>query len=269
MSDEKNLDRLNTPASESLSLALPTAEPELAVLDRAWRNDPADLAVLRYPCLKTSALGESTALDAMLNRFVAEDDFWLLLPSPAAAHAVVARMESLELQESLPAGRLVALGLASAQALTEMEFPHTPTEAERLTEGDEALPDHIPPGSDVIVPVAARAHDPLIAQLRRLGYTVHATQAYARFLAEGDHTVGVYLFEGRIDAIFFASPDHLRFFRRRLLQEGGVLSMLDHVRIYCADHWTAEVAAEYSLQVVAVIGSLDPAQIEHIIQARA
>lgn len=255
-------------------IVLPIHESEDPGFGPALREADAEPAY--YPCLQVEPLDDHSDFEHALRQFSepahgnSQQDTWILVTTPAAAQALLDRVEHLQLADTLPAERIAALGatayatLRTSKVLAVDDAPDYSERIQhfdRISEGENSLVDGLPTNAKIIVPTAEQAYEPLIPQLKRLGYTVHATPAYARFPAEGGDNVGRFLFEGSVEAILFTSPEQLRFFRRRLLNEGGVLSMLDHVRVYCMDPWTADVAAEYGLAHAQSLATTDPAEI--------
>lgn len=238
--------------TEQTWVVLPHEPDTFPLLESALHAE--QIHVLHYPVLHTQAVENGAELDTGLQAFCSAgpddgDPPYLLLASPAAARAVGARLDALNLSEKLPLARTVLLGAATAAAaahvlpgVAQMRY------VDGLETGAARLTEKCPPPSRLLLPVAAQAFEPLTDQLSRAGYGVNSLPAYARFPGQGGDPVGSYLFQGRVDAILFSRPEQLRFFRRRLLAEGGVMNMLDHVAVYCLDAWTTEVAVQLGLK---------------------
>ncbi|MEX1019469.1 MAG: uroporphyrinogen-III synthase [Litorilinea sp.] len=282
---------------EAFSCVLPVANNEFAPLADALTRAGATL--FYYPGVRTEPLPAAEIQESLNASVPAAPDAdnpsaphkpasttpWLLLTSHAAVHALTPYLSDLRTQLPIATvGRAAAFALSGSDiesdtdtdlrqngSILRLQTIHTDLTIQDTNPDAAAttVTESIPTSAPLIMPVAAQAHEPLLGELRRRGYTVTPVPVYRRFMGRGGDPVAAYLFQGGVDAIFFPSPEHLRFFRRRLMQEGGVLSMLDHVRVYCWDNWTATVAREYGLSVTGVLGTLTPEHMQHMLQARA
>lgn len=282
----------NTPAN-GIWIALPTRADEFPEFTAAVHTALASARgqaehgqVLHYPCLTVQDLSQpearvkawERALDTLPQAGTgAADAIWVLLASAAAAQAFGDLLNALDASRMADlADRLQVAAIGKASQLAAAAFSADVGGIRDLTtlqavDTDETGADEsvltsiIPPQTPILLPVAEEAHEPLVAELTRLGHAVTTVPLYRRFLGTSGDPVGQYLFEGRIDYVIFPSPEHLRFFRRRLLSEGGVLSMLDHVHVLCWDAWTASVARQFGLAVRALVDPGDATSIRRAI----
>lgn len=83
---------------------------------------------------------------------------------------------------------------------------------------------------------------------------------------EESEAVPLLLWQGKVDAIWFATGDAVRGFARRLKHDGGTLAMLDNVEVVAASDEVAQAASALGLRVSAQ--SSDAAEIEVAARAR-
>lgn len=104
----------------------------------------------------------------------------------------------------------------------------------------------------------------LAASLPERGVRVIAYDAKGH--AEESDAVPGLLWQGKVDAIWFATGDGVTGFARRLKHDGGTLAMLDNVEVIVATAEVAQTAAALGLRVTAQTS--DAADIEEAARAR-
>jgi uroporphyrinogen-III synthase len=203
-----------------------------------------------YPCIDFAPPHDIDALDAAIQHAVADKFDWLIVPSTTSVDALAERMALAGLTGLDLAGlRVAAVGPRVAQAVTERLGLVVKVIPEDTIDTDLAAILTIRPGQRVFLPQSAQTKTNLANGLMVAGADVTVVTAYRPVLAEGGDDVPTQLWRGRIDAITFANPATIRYFRKRLDIMGGNLSMLQDVVVACMDSATADAARQYGLRV--------------------
>ncbi len=231
-----------------LYVVITQAEEQSTVFSQLLRDRGA--TPVFYPCIDFAPPRNIDALDAALQHAVADKFDWLIVPSTASVDSLAERMAVAGLTGPDLAGlRVAAVGPRVAQAVTERLGLVVKIIPEGIVDTELAEILTIRPGQRVFLPQSAQAKTDLANGLMVAGADVTAVTAYRPVLAEGGDDVPTQLWRGKIDAITFANPATVRYFRKRLDIMGGNLSMLQDVVVACMDAATADAARQYGLRV--------------------
>ena len=168
---------------------------------------------IAYPCIAIAPLGDFTELDDCLSNL--HDFDWLALSSGNAVRAVAERARELAALPSLKRVRVAALGpVTEAEARVHLgrgaDFVPAAFSA-------EALARELPLGarSRILLPQSDLADERTAAIMRTRGAEVRAVVAYRTVAGSGGADLPAMLAGDKIDALTFASPSAVRFFRQR------------------------------------------------------
>ena len=166
-----------------------------------------------YPCIAIELPADTDALDAALGRLGNME--WLALSSGNAAWAVAQRARDLGVKSEIGRVKIAALGPAtSAEVVRQLgrtaDFVPASYNAESLA---RELP--LEPGDGVLLPQSDLAEAKAAEILRERGAAVSAVVAYHTVVGQGGTDLPAMIARGEIDALSFASPSAVRYFRRR------------------------------------------------------
>lgn len=206
-----------------------------------------------YPCLEILPSDNLAELDDHLQRLVAGDYDWLVLPTATAVIVLSERLAHLKIDPKVLASRRVALYGATtrlaAQELLQLDVASLPE-----AESHEELVRKLDIASDsrvlLLLPAGARSDWP--ALLGGKGVKVTSVAAYRACMGQGGDALPAMLWSGEIDALVFTSENNVRYFAKRLHYEGGTLAMLDDVTVVCIEPQTAAAARALGLHVAVV-----------------
>lgn len=232
-----------------------TSSPSLAnkriVITRACRQAAAlaDLIhqfgglPIAYPCIKIKLPANDETLDRHLRQLNGYD--WIAFTSSNAVWALAERIGATGSYRELADVKVAALGPTTAAECRRLfaraaDFIPSAYSSERLA---RELP--IAPGARVFLPQSDLADDKAADILRERGALVTARVAYQTRIATGGVDLPAFIAQGRIDALSFASPSAVRFFRQRCpLEEALCLPAA------CLGASTAKSAAELGFATV-------------------
>ena len=166
-----------------------------------------------YPCIAIIPPADPSALDCHLRNLRQFD--WLALSSSNAARAVADRARNIERYSSLTDMRIAALGPATNTELRRhigrgADFIPTGYSAESLA---RELPLDKP--CRILLPQSDLADSRAEEILKSRGADVTAVEAYRTIVGRGGADLPAMIGENQIDALTFASPSAVRFFRQR------------------------------------------------------
>ncbi len=170
-------------------------------------------APIAYPCIAIAPPTDFAEFDDCLLRLHAYD--WLALSSGNAVRAVADRARTMAALPALKRMRIAALGPA-----TEAETrSHLGRGADFVPSafGAEALARELPVGerSRILLPQSDLADDRAAQIMRSRGADVTAVVAYRTVTGSGGANLPAMIASGKIDALTFASPSAILFFRQR------------------------------------------------------
>ena len=170
-------------------------------------------APISYPCIAIAPPLDFAAFDHCLRNLHEYD--WLTLSSGNAVRAVADRARTLTVLPLLKRIRMAALGPATEAELRRRidkgaDFVPTAFSA-------DALARQIPIGERrrVLLPQSDLADDQAAKIMRSRGAEVSTVVAYRTVIGSGGADVPALLAKGEVDALTFASPSAVRFFRQR------------------------------------------------------
>lgn len=120
----------------------------------------------------------------------------------------------------------------------------------------ETAPDAQPGELCIVLAGSESEIAPLTQSLAALGVIVLAYEAKSH--AEESERVPVLLWQGKVDAIWFATPSAVQGFARRLKHDGGTLAMLDNVEVVAATDAVAQAAYDLGMRVSATTSEHAP-----------
>ncbi len=195
--------------------------------------------LVHYPCEEMLPLDDTRELDDALRDVAAGKYDGLLLTTPDAVAALLARLDELGLDaDLLHKTKIAAYGADTRLALQALG-----------RNGSSIQPTPDPePGSRYLLPISAGRVSDWPERFQARDAHVNVVPAYrAHMRRDGDDLPGM-LWAGSIDAMVFVSGDNVRHFATRLRHDGGTLAMLDHVPIACIDQLTQAAAAAFGLR---------------------
>lgn len=210
--------------------------PPLEALIREFGAVP-----LAYPCVEIELPGRSSALDVHLRDL---DNFdWIAFSSSNAVWAVAARARSMQVDMETGCIKLAALGPATATELQRRlarraDFMPESFSAEGLA---RQLP--VQKGDRVLLPQSDLADQNAAEVMRSRGAIVTAPIAYRTVVGRGGVNLPKLIAQDKIDALSFASPSAVRFFRRRCPIEAAL-----RLPVVCLGPATAKAAYEHNFQ---------------------
>ncbi len=188
---------------------------------RARQQAPPLLKLLRdlgaipisYPCLAIKAPVDPRPLDNCLLKLGDYD--WLVLTSSNAPLAIVKRLEMLQLAPDWSGLKVAVVGpktRAEWQRLAAIDVDFMPVEY-----GTGQLAPSLPLQAPcrILLPQSNLAHRETAETLRARGATVTTVTAYQTVSGEGGEDLPAMIEAEQIDALTFASPSALHFFRQR------------------------------------------------------
>ncbi len=180
----------------------------LEVLIREFRAIPVS-----YPCIAIMPPADPSALERHLRNLRQFD--WLALSSSNAAKAVADRARNIGMCSALTDMRIAALGPATNTELRQhigrgADFIPTSYSAESLA---RELPLDKP--CRILLPQSDLADSRAEEILESRGADVTAVVAYRTIVGSGGADLPAMIGENQIDALTFASPSAVRFFRQR------------------------------------------------------
>lgn len=191
------------------------------VITRAHRQAPPLEALISerggipvlFPCIEIAPPSDPATFDIHLPKL---DEFdWLAFSSGNAVWALAERARATDVELDIRRAKIAALGPATSaelrrQLACEPDFTPTAYSAENLA---RQLP--LKPGDRILLPQSDLA-DPAAADILRLrGADVTAPVAYRTLVGQGGAVLPALIEDGLIDALTFASPSAVRFFRQR------------------------------------------------------
>ncbi|MCE2471694.1 MAG: uroporphyrinogen-III synthase [Anaerolineae bacterium] len=167
---------------------------------------------IAYPCIAIEPPLDTAAFDQCL-RSLAEYD-WLALSSGNAVRALADRARALAVLPSLKRIKIAALGPATAaewRRQTGRGADFVPTAF-----NVEALAREIPIGQRrrILLPQSDLADEGAAAIMRSRGAEVTTLVAYRTVIGSGGADLASFIAKRQIDALSFASPSAVRFFRQ-------------------------------------------------------
>ncbi len=168
---------------------------------------------ITYPCIAVVAPTDVAALDRHVRNLHEYD--WLAFSSGNAVRAVADRARALAALPQLKRLRAAALGHSTEAEMRRQigkAADFVPTEFSA-----EALARQMPLGerSTVLLPQSDLADDQAAAIMRSRGADVSTVVAYRTVIGSGGVDLGAMISTGAVDALTFASPSAVRFFRQR------------------------------------------------------
>lgn len=196
-----------------------------------------------YPCLAIATPTDDAEFDRCLLSLTQFD--WLALGSGNAVRAVAARARALVLLPQLKRMKIAALGPSTAAEVRReigqaADFVPTAFSA-------EGLASEMPIGNDsrILLPQSDLAEEKTAEILRSRGAAVKTPVAYRSVIGSGGADMPAMIAESEIDALTFASPSAVRFFRQRY----GAPAALA-LPALCLGETTASAAAEAGFRCV-------------------
>ena len=166
-----------------------------------------------YPCLAIAALEDTSALDEQLRNLHLFDT--LILTSSNTVIALDERLRALDVEVDWSRLRIAAIGPSTAAALLQRmgrrpdflpEAPSTRVLARALS---------VAPGEQIYLPQSGLAGAETAEILRERGADVTLQVAYRTVNGSGGENVPAMIERDAIDALTFASPSAVGFFRQR------------------------------------------------------
>ena len=166
-----------------------------------------------YPCLDIATLEDSSALDEQLRNMQQFDT--LILTSSNTVIALADRLQTLDIHVDLSRLRIAAIGPSTEAELQRRmgrradfvpEAPSTHLLARTLA---------VTPGERIYLPQSGLAGVKTADILRERGADVVLQVAYRTVNGSGGEDVPAMIERGEIDALTFASPSAVGFFRER------------------------------------------------------
>ena len=196
-----------------------------------------------YPCIDIMPPADPGALDYHLRNLCQFD--WLALSSSNAARAVVARARNMGICPSLTEMRIAALGPATDTELRQLigrgaDFIPACYSAENLA---RELPLNLP--CRILLPQSDLADSRAAEILRQRGANVTAVVAYRTIAGSGGADLPAMIAENQIDALTFASPSAVKFFRQRCAAPQAL-----NLPALCLGPSTAKAAKDQGFQEV-------------------
>ncbi len=194
-----------------------------------------------YPCLDIAPPPEPAALDARLRNL--RDFDWIAFSSGNAVWAIAERARAIGVEKNLAQARIAALGPATSAELRRQlsrdpDFTPSAFSAENLA---RQLP--LNPGERILLPQSDLADRKAADILRARGAALTALVAYRTLVGQGGVDLPSLIANAEIDALTFASPSALRFFRQRC-----PLAKALSLPALCLGPSTAKAAAEQGFQ---------------------
>lgn len=190
-----------------------------------------------YPCIEIAPLTDHDALDIHLRNLGNFD--WLAFTSGNAVWAIAERARAIDIEQDLSRAKIAALGPATSAELRrqlsrDADFTPAAYSAENLA---RQLP--LSQGDRILLPQSNLADHKAADILRSRGADLTALVAYRTLVGRGGIDLPAQIATGRIDALTFASPSAVRFFRQRCPQEDAL-----SLPTLCLAPSTAKAAAE-------------------------
>ena len=202
-----------------MSRQLPLAGKQI-VVTRARRQAPRLEALIRgqggipvrYPCIDIVPT-DPAALDIGLRQLDAFD--WLVFSSGNAVWALAERARAMGVEQNFVRAKIATVGPATSAELRRQlgrneDFTPTSYSAEDLA---RQLP--LEPGAQILLPQSDLADPAASDILHRRGGNVTRLVAYRTLVGQGGADLPSLITDGKIDALTFASPSAVRFFRQR------------------------------------------------------
>ena len=193
---------------------------------------------LRYPCIDIAPSPHPAALDIQLRNLDRFD--WLVFSSGNAVWALVERARAIGAERALLRAKIATLGPATSAELRRLlsrDPDFTPT---AFSGGNLARQLPLEPGDRVFLPQSDLADSHAADIMRARGADVDVLVAYRTLVGTGGVDLTSLIADGKIDALTFASPSAVRFFRQRCpLDDALSLPAL------CLGPSTANAAAEF------------------------
>ncbi len=198
---------------------------------------------IAFPCLAIEPPLDTTAFDQCLLSLAEYD--WLALSSGNAVRALADRARALAVLPSLKRIKVAALG------------PATAAEWRRQTGGDadfipsafnvEALARQIPISKRrrILLPQSDLADEGAVEILRSRGAEVTTLVAYRTVIGSGGADLASFIAKRQIDALTFASPSAVQFFRQRCSAPAAL-----ELPALCLGERTARAAASVGFRCV-------------------
>jgi len=198
---------------------------------------------IAYPCIAIKPPLDTAAFDQCLLSLAEYD--WLALSSGNAVRALADRAQALAVLPSLRRIKIAALG------------PATAAEWRRQTGGDavfipsafnvEALARQIPIGKRrrILLPQSNLAEAGAAEIMRSRGAEVTTLVAYRTSIGSGGADLASYIAKRQIDALSFASPSAVQFFRQRCSAPAAL-----ELPALCLGERTARAAASVGFRCV-------------------
>ena len=166
-----------------------------------------------YPCIAIAPPTDVAALDRCLLNL--SDYDWLALSSGNAVRAVAERARALSALPDLKRRRIAALGPATeAEVRRQMgKGADFVPKAYNVDAFAREIP--IVPGSRILLPQSDLADEQAAEMMRSRGAEVRTLVAYRTVMGSGGADVPAMIAKSEIDALSFASPSAVRFFRQR------------------------------------------------------
>ena len=193
---------------------------------------------LLYPCLDIAPPIDPAALDIHLRNLLDFD--WLAFSSANAVWAIAERARAIGIEQDLSQAKIATLGPATSAELRRQlsrdpDFTPSAYSAENLA---RQLP--LNQGDRILLPQSDLADHRAADMLRSRGADVNALVAYRALVGQGGVDLPALIANGSIDALTFASPSAVRFFRQRCPQEAAL-----SLPALCLAPSTAKAAAEH------------------------
>ena len=218
---------------------------ELASLLRLNAGD-----ALLYPCIAIEPVKDARPLDEGIRSVIDGEFDWLVLTSANVVRSIASHMQSAGIEfDDIRGIPIAAIGPATAEAaqkLLGVNIDLMPAQyiAESLAAALQPID-----GSRIFLPQADLARPALARALRRAGAEVVTVVAYRTVPGHGGIDLPSMLLESKIDAVTLTSASTAENFNKRLIAEGGALTLLDRVCIASIGPITTRTAQSLGLPV--------------------
>ena len=198
----------------------PLADKRIAITRARHQAPPLEALIVQhggiavaYPCLEIKLPSDTNSLDACLRQLSQYD--WLVLSSGNAVWALAERARATGIALDMAQLQVAVIGPATATALSRhfsraADFMPSEASAQGLA---EELP--MTKRQRLLLPQSHLAEPQTAGILRSRGAEVRALLAYRAVMGRGGADLPGMIAASQIDALTFASPSALRYFRQR------------------------------------------------------
>ena len=205
---------------------------------------------LIYPCIEIVPPNSTDELDEYIRQLGVGEFDWMVFASQNAVEAVWDRLKNIGLSTELAnVVKCAAVGTATASAakeafgFKEIVVPevYRSKELVKIFEGWS--------GQRVFVPKSKIGKPQISNKLLSVGAKVCEVVAYDTQKATGGVDLPALVKKREVDAIAFASPSAVKFFKQRFIEESGVIESLESLCIACIGDVTRDAAVNSGLRV--------------------